>query len=172
MIRVTGKLLSPEERKFLRRAAHWCLDKFIPKSQKDSVTVSIHVKELTDDLKDFAAIMVWTRSPTGRKIFRVEISQNGINLRSTKTIYKFKAILRLMFHELVHVKQYLNNEIFDYSNGDVRYKGKIYTCVQSVGNESVDDEKYYDQPWEIEAYGRQEGLLSLFKNMILDEEEG
>ena len=60
-------------------------------------------------------------------------------------------------HELIHVKQYLNNEIFDYTDGAVRYKGSYFDSSYQDN-----EELYYDSPWEIEAYGREQGLFKMF----------
>ena len=64
----------------------------------------------------------------------------------------------------MHVKQYLNGEIFDYKSGDVRYKGSYFDSSYQESEES-----YYDSPWEIEAYGREAGLYRMFLTKLKEE---
>ena len=55
-------------------------------------------------------------------------------------------------HEMVHVKQWAKGEMYEYSRTPslVRFKKSVY---------DMNDIDYYDYPWEIEAFGRQEGLF-------------
>jgi hypothetical protein len=68
----------------------------------------------------------------------------------TIILQKNKEMLRTLAHEMVHLKQYAKNELaIDddaiYWYGDIwRPKGKQH--------------KYFDSPWELEAYGRDFGL--------------
>ena len=84
--------------------------------------------------------------------------------KAKKPIIKLRDVLITVGHELVHVKQYLNGEIFDYKSGDVRYKGTYFeaSCTQ-------DEESYYDSPWEVEAYGRELGLYRMFVTKLKEE---
>ena len=66
----------------------------------------------------------------------------------------------------MHVKQYLNSEMFDYVAGGVRYKGSYFDHSYQIS-----EELYYDSPWEIEAYGREWGLYKMFKTKLKDEEK-
>ena len=62
--------------------------------------------------------------------------------------------LIVLAHEIVHLKQYAKGELKDCSKvKSVRWKGKLY-CEENVN--------YWDQPWEIEAYGRERGLYLRF----------
>ena len=58
-----------------------------------------------------------------------------------------------IFHELVHVKQYLKGELKDISALEQRWKGESHISID-----------YYDLPWEKEAYHLQEILLEEYKN--------
>jgi len=67
-----------------------------------------------------------------------------------------------VMHELVHVKQCALGEhyaMFHKSSGKIVWKwlGEVYDYD---GDEI--DEEYWEQPWEIEAYGRQYGLMRIF----------
>ena len=59
-------------------------------------------------------------------------------------------ILETLAHEMVHVKQYIMNETNDTLS---KWRGK------KINPEKVD---YWIQPWEIDAFGRETGLLYKF----------
>jgi hypothetical protein len=60
------------------------------------------------------------------------------------------SILSTLAHEMVHVKQLIYNE----TNDDLSvWKGKRFN------SDKVD---YWDHPWEIDAHGRESGLLTKF----------
>ena len=61
-----------------------------------------------------------------------------------------RKILETLAHEMVHVKQYIFNETDD--NLSV-WRGK------KINSDKVD---YWNHPWEIDAHGRETGLLTKF----------
>jgi len=61
-----------------------------------------------------------------------------------------RLILETLAHEMVHVKQYIMNETDDVLS---RWKNK------KIDQSKVD---YWNHPWEIDAYGREPGLLYKF----------
>ena len=62
-------------------------------------------------------------------------------------------ILKTLAHELVHVKQYVLGELKPVHNGFV-FKKNLYQPNNLL--------EYFEQPFEIEAYGREKGLLVAF----------
>ena len=63
-------------------------------------------------------------------------------------------MLLVLAHEMVHVKQYAKGELKDFVRVKrVKWKGKVYN------EEKLD---YWEQPWEIEAHGREKGLYYKF----------
>ena len=63
---------------------------------------------------------------------------------------KLRAMLETVAHEMVHVKQYAKNELHEYTmKKGHRYKGEFFS----------DKLDYWDEPWEIEAHGRETGLF-------------
>ena len=65
-----------------------------------------------------------------------------------------RAMLIALAHELVHVKQYAKGELKYLSSKKLhRYQGKMYNP----------DYLYWEKPWEIEAFGRELGLYSMFR---------
>ncbi len=81
--------------------------------------------------------------------------KNEYNTRGKTSFTRMRQLMYCIGHELVHVKQYLNNELLDYADGErSRFKG-------NVSKET--NENYWDMPYEIEAYGREQGLFKMFK---------
>lgn len=67
----------------------------------------------------------------------------------------YKPTLSAIAHELVHVKQYAKGELKDYAVQKwCRWKDEIL---------QVEDVEYWERPWEIEAFGREVGLVHKFK---------
>lgn len=62
-------------------------------------------------------------------------------------------LLTCVFHEMVHVKQGVRNELKDVSYLEKKWKGEIYINV----------EYDFDHPWEEEAYRLQEVILEAWK---------
>ena len=58
--------------------------------------------------------------------------------------------IKTLAHEMVHIKQYVYGETNEYGT---RWRG------QRINTENMD---YYDEPWEIEAYGLSTGLFTKF----------
>ena len=61
-----------------------------------------------------------------------------------------KSVLMTLAHEMVHIKQYAYCETNEYLS---KWKGV------HIDSDAID---YYDLPWEIEAYGKEQGLFSGF----------
>ena len=65
-----------------------------------------------------------------------------------------RALLLALAHEMVHVKQYAQGELkYNRRERLHRFQGKKYHPLYL----------YWEQPWEIEAFGRELGLYSMFK---------
>lgn len=61
-----------------------------------------------------------------------------IELNATK---KNNILLRVLAHELTHVKQYARREMVEHKDGSITWKGR--KCHRT---------KYYDLPWEQDAF--------------------
>lgn len=92
----------------------------------------------TDKISEYgyASVKGYNRSKCARK-FLIEIHP-GIGVRK---------ILETLAHEMVHVKQYALNEL----NADL-----TSWCDKKVDSNNLE---YWLQPWEIDAFGREPGLL-------------
>jgi len=65
--------------------------------------------------------------------------------------FSFVQIVTWLAHEMVHLKQFVRGELFDYETGQVQWKKRKYSTVA-----------YKDQPWEKEAYRLESELYELF----------
>ena len=63
--------------------------------------------------------------------------------------------LSVLAHEMVHVRQYVTNELIDKGTYCI-WRGKKYTEFEP----NSDD--YFFSPWEVEAFGMQVGLYRLY----------
>lgn len=68
----------------------------------------------------------------------------------TIILQKDKGLLRTLAHEMVHLKQYATGEL-SFDMKEVYWHGKPW---KPKGKQH----KYFDSPWELEAYGRDFGL--------------
>ena len=75
----------------------------------------------------------------------------------------FKNMLYAIAHEMVHVKQYATGEMRDFSDGvRTRFRKKVYNT------EKID---YWDYEWEIEANGRERGLVHKYLKIMRERNE-
>ena len=76
----------------------------------------------------------------------------------TSMRYKLEQILTWLAHEMVHLKQFVRGELFDYETGRVQWKTRSFGRVH-----------YDDQPWEKEAYRLEDKLYEEFIGEQVDE---
>jgi hypothetical protein len=165
MIRIHGEHLTQEEQKLLRRAVSFTMDKLVSRRARKNYSICVRITQLDKKrLKEgFIAECVYDEKDNWKK-FEININRS-LFTRAKAIIKRLKPVLMALMHELVHVKQYLKNEMGESANGDTKFKGKLFKAYTES-----DEDKYYDSPWEIEAYGRELGLYNRFKTMIKREE--
>ena len=71
--------------------------------------------------------------------------------------YPFDQILTWLAHEMVHLKQFVRKELWDYETGRVQWKSRTYGKLH-----------YDDQRWEVEAYRLDEKLYDEFAEWYYD----
>jgi len=72
-----------------------------------------------------------------------------------------KDTLMALAHEMVHVKQYAKGELKDLS--------RPARMTKWMGEKFIPEEMdYWEQPWEVEAYGRERGLYLKFMAKMKD----
>lgn len=157
--------------RLIKKYAYWCLSRFVKNSiiRKTQITIKfISPADLSSkieqkELKQHSAWMNYDSVNADHKKFTITLDKSIIKNNAKKQLTRYKDSLKNLGHEIVHVKQYLNNEIFDYSDGITsRYMGGRYTYTGKT------DETYWESPWEIEAYGRMEGLYQMFLEVWKD----
>ena len=174
MVRVTSRHLNNHDIALLRRFTNFVLNKFVRKSTLDKTFVHIKImskEELANseeypEMHKSIALCSYEDIKNGKRKFTVILVSSRLNNRAKKSWLRNKTLMRDLAHELVHVKQYLNGEMFGFVSGDIRYKGEIFTAQHMN-----DEENYYNTPWEIEAYGREQGLYNLFVKILKEEEK-
>ena len=173
MVVVTSNYLRAKDLSMVRKYARFVLNKMVRPGVQNKSRITIKIlgeQEIKDaaDLLDLKRYKAWCTydgvDENGNKKFTVVVDHKSVNKKGKKPITRLKQLLIDLGHELVHVKQYLNNEVFDYKDGGVRYKGIVFD-----GSYYEDEETYYDSPWEIEAYGREWGLYRMFVNHLKQE---
>ena len=88
----------------------------------------------------------------------IEPGEYEIEINSNNSVQE---MIHTLFHELVHVKQYVYGELVSgEGNKPSKWKGKVCRA------------DYADQPWEIEAYDLDKKMLRNFKRKHKDELSG
>ena len=132
-------------RKNIELASWYYAEKLMGKRLMAGLEININLKKdlLTEEGHEGTAI--WDDDGYRPKEFTINLD----------TTVNFRNLLVNLAHEMVHVKQWAKDEMYEYMNtmGMVRFKG------ERIHLEETD---YWDYPWEIEAYGRQLGLFIRF----------
>ena len=132
-------------RKDIELASWQYAEKLMGKRLMAGLEININLKKdlLTEEGQEGTAI--WDDDGYRPKEFTINLD----------TTVNFRNLLINLAHEMVHVKQWAKDEMYEYMNtmGMVRFKG------ERIHLEETD---YWDYPWEIEAYGRQLGLFIRF----------
>ena len=174
MIRITSDYLRKSDIALLKRYCNFVMLRMLRPGVLRKANINIRIlkdedldhKDDTLDLKEYGAWVTYDGVFEGKKRFNMVLNARRINRRAKKPIPRLKALMMDSAHELVHVKQYLANELFDYVDGKARYKGELFPL-----GHSDNEEAYYDSPWEIEAYGREYGMYQLFKKKLQQEQK-
>lgn len=127
----------------VRDAVEYAALSFFDKRILENLEISIKFENgLMEETGDVAQ-MEWTDTHVRSRSFLVAIDK-GIN--------EFLTVLCVL-HEMVHVKQY--------AKGDLHQSMKTCNLHKWNKSEWVDDAKvpYWELPWEIEAHGREKGLM-------------
>jgi hypothetical protein len=123
-------------RRLIKKAAKWMARTYIGKHK---VKITIKFTNLKER-ESCIGMCEWVedeRYPYRPKQFYIQIDET---LPLRRKLYT-------LAHEIVHVKQFVHNEMYDYANhGKIRWKGKIIDSNRVA---------YRNQPWEIEAYKKE-----------------
>ena len=132
-------------RKLVEAATWWYADKLMGKRLMSGLEIDINLRKNLITKEDCEGTATWEDESSRPKEFTIELD----------VTYSIRDALITLAHEMVHIKQWAKDEMYEYMNvaGLVRFKG------EKVHMEITD---YWDYPWEIEAYGKQLGLFVRF----------
>jgi len=129
-----------------RQFVRFFSNRFFTKECSKQISIKLQfVKRKRIRYNEPCAEVEWVDNPRQPRKFKVVIF--------VESKPSLRYIISSLAHEMVHVKQYVKNELVDLvsTNYNVSmYKNKKYNLNKTP---------YFDQPWEIEAYGRTPGLL-------------
>ena len=173
MLIIRGANVSPRDRKLLTAFSKYVMDRFVIPCVQKTATIIIKFTDGTDldpidkkDLKTYRAWMLYNGYKNGKRHFTLTIDKQMLCRNAKDPLKRLKNALMCIGHELVHVKQYLNNECFDYKDGSYRYKKNVYRHPEES------DEDYWASPIEIEAYGYELALYKLYEAKMKEEKKG
>jgi hypothetical protein len=136
MIRVTGGTAS--QKKYIPSVINFCIQKLMPRM--NDLDIVVRMKDLKNDSVYGYCLALDGPRPDRPRDFELEIEKN----------MPLRKVLETICHEMVHVKQYARGELYESQRiAKYRWQGKY------ISN-NID---YWDQPWEIEAHGREAGLF-------------
>lgn len=152
---------------FIRQYAKFVLDHLVKLAVQRKCRIVIKVmhqdqfedSDDTVDLKRYRAWCTYDGVFEDKRVFTIVVNIKQVNKKAKKPEIKFKNLFVDLGHELVHVKQYLNNELRDYCDGSYKFLGRKY---RPILEDKDGMEEYFNSPIEIEAYGREYGLYKMF----------
>ena len=131
----------------------YALSTLIPsKRLRDNIMIDIHMKHHSNEGEAKLHEDTNRYRPRAFRIYldhpRMETNECTGETRTDREW--FVEILKTLAHEIVHVKQYVLGELRSRDVG-LLYKG--------INHEAMNLMEYFELPYEIEAYGREKGLL-------------
>ena len=132
-------------RKLVESATWFYAEKLMGKRLMGSLELTINLKKNLLSKEGNEGSAIWEDDGYRPKEFTIELDSS----------VKIRNLLITLAHEMVHIKQWAKDEMYEYMNvaGLVRFKGeKVHMIITN----------YWDYPWEIEAYGKQLGLFVRF----------
>jgi hypothetical protein len=115
---------SKSQRRLVDSAIHWYIKKYLPKVR--NLDIDVQIKKIDRDTNGLCA----------------QISDREFDIELNSKISKAELVAVTM-HEMIHVKQYIRNEICEMPTGSVRWKSRV------MNPNNID---YWDHPWEKEAH--------------------
>ena len=161
--RIHAKGLDPTFRLAMYGMIEYSMVKLIPSKRfRRNLEINVHMRSHEESGE---AMIDLHTNPKRPRSFRVILDKskmrfNNSNEERTEAEIALQ-ILETLGHELVHVKQYAKGELTTDRTGALRYNGVHYFVDNLLD--------YFELPYEIEAYGREKGLLvgflAIWKNL-------
>ena len=133
-------------------AVTWFAERLLGKRLARNVSIDVQFDEDMDAYGYAANMDEIERNP---RVFELQISSKIPKNRQ----------IEVMAHEIVHIKQMARNELRMKAGVKVFHDGTVVRHDVGIwmGKEYlVNEDTYFDLPWEIEAYGREVGLVRNF----------
>lgn len=127
------------QKKYVKSMVKFSAKKLMPRMK--NIEVNLHLKKFVKDSDTYGyALPADDADPNRPREFDLEIN----------TDTRLRRMLETVAHEMVHVKQYARGEL---------YQSSMTAKHRWMGKWINKDPEYWDQPWEIEAAGREVGLF-------------
>jgi len=139
MVKVTGS--GKNKRENVKSLVEFCIKKLMPRL-KDKLKINIELVCRLTEKESLAGDCIWEDESCNRP------REFSIRIDSTQDE---TAMMETVAHEMVHVKQYAKGELKDFFS-------TTKVCKWQGKKINLSKMNYYDQPWEIEAHGREKGL--------------
>ena len=151
--RIHAKGLDPEFRLAMYGMIEYSMVKLIPsKRLRDNLEINVHMRSHEESGEALIDEFADRRKPRSFRVIldrsKMEYNDSGEERTDAEVAIE---ILKTLGHELVHVKQYVKGELTTDRYGALRYNG-VHYYVDTLTD-------YFELPYEIEAYGREKGLL-------------
>ena len=131
----------------------YALSSLIPsKRLRDNLMIDIHLRHHSNEGEAKLAEGTNRYRPRAFKIIldHHRMETNEMTGETRTDMEWFVELLKTLAHELVHVKQYVLGEL------KTRDVGLVY---KGINHDAMNLMEYFELPYEIEAYGREKGLL-------------
>jgi len=137
-------------------AVTWFAQRLLGKRLARNVSIDV---QFEDDMDAYGYAANMDETERNPRIFELQINSKIPRKRQ----------LEVMAHEMVHIKQMARNELRMKAGVKIFHDGTIVRHDVGIwmGKEYlVNDDTYYELPWEIEAYGREIGLVRNFDKFL------
>lgn len=142
MAHITFRGGTSEQKQLAKSLAEFCLAKLVSKRLNNLLDIRINFSSnLYPKTESYGETAYYEDSDLPPREFIIDLYSK----------LKMRSLLETLAHEMVHVKQWATGEMKETKN----------TFITKFRKHKVNSEKvsYWDQPWEIEAMGREEGLF-------------
>ena len=143
LLHITGS--TKKNRVLVNSAAWYFAEKLMGKRLLDTLEININLKHNMSEKTGCEGTAIWTFWDDLKKTPR----DFTLELDSSMSI---RNILINLAHEMVHVKQFTRGEL----------KHTTAITAKRWHNKEYNESNYWNCPWEIEAYGRELGLFTMW----------
>ena len=131
-------------KKEIKKAAHFYASLLFSKRMSSSVNVFLWFSKKQTADQGLDGTTEWLEDTNNPRDYLIVLDPK----------LRFDDMLKILGHEMTHVKQHVYNELKDIMRADnlMKWKGKIYKCQPGFfGVDPQKEKEYNNQPWEKEA---------------------